>query len=570
MLLKRLPFKFSETKHRELITFQISNKQLWAYLKEFGNSYTKYIPKEIKELSQELLKIFLKWYLIGDGCIKRAGTSQKEISCYTVSEKLKEDLQEISLKIGSNISIQEKNKLIFLRRKTVKLKGSMRIVDYKGMIYGIEVKKNHTLCIKRNEKIVFSGNSLRDYGEATNTIWDGDENCGHEFEVVETKRPNASGGKTEYAKQKLSIKGMDNYSEFVDYHNRVTKSSFCRKCGAWCGQLGLEPTLDLYHKHMLQITSELKRILKKDGIMFWNHGDNYASSRGYSDPKYPNGRTGEFDEPSAYPQGNIKPKSLFMQNYRLILKMIDEQGWILRNVIIWHKINHMPSSVTDRFSNAYEPVFMLTKSKKYWFDLDAVRAPHTSNVKTPKHKYTKGEPPNATYANDVEYNPLGKNPGDVWKIPTQPFPEAHFATFPEKLVEPMIKSGCPQWICKKCRKARERIVKVHRPPDYDPSCIADYADKVHPNWHNRPVSKIFQDTLRSKRKTVGWTDCGCNAGWDSGIVLDPFAGSGTTLLVARKLLRDYIGIELNPEYIKIAKKRIYKIPERLDKFIERI
>ena len=174
------------------------------------------------------------------------------------------------------------------------------------------------------------------------------------------------------------------------------------------GQVGLEPTLSEFLEKMLNITKELKRVLKKTGVMFWNHGDNYsASGKGMNPTNEPTGKQvyvmknidrnckhcgksfkgnpmqnfcsaqcSGVDNTPRSEKGLIQPKCLCLQNYRLILRMIDEQGWILRNSIIWNKPNHMPSSVKDRFSNSYEPVFMLTKNKKYWFDLDAVRVPH--------------------------------------------------------------------------------------------------------------------------------------------------------------------------------------------------
>jgi len=306
----------------------------------------------------------------------------------------------------------------------------------------------------------------------------------------------------------------------------------------WYGQLGSESTLDLYIEHMLQIMAELKRVLKKTGVIFWNHGDSYGSHRDwtYSDIslKQKLGKGGK--------QQGIKgmEKCLMLQNYRLIFRMIDEKGLILRNIIIWNKRNHMPSSVKDRLTNAYEPIFMLVKNKKYYFNLDAVRIPHKEVSKERilravgnKHKYI-GHPeysgggginrprpnrrtkipsntaesfgsPRARYHREqnmaisqYQYNgsdylvvglhPLGKNPGDVWEISTQPFSDAHFATFPEKLIEPLIKAGCPE----------------------------------------------------------------------NGIILDPFMGAGTTAVVARKLNRNFIGFELNPDYIKIANKRLHE------------
>mgnify|MGYP000701640281 CR=1 FL=1 len=390
-LLRRLPFDFNETKDsRGIVRFETSHKQLWAYLRKLGNSHTKYVPREIKELSPRLLKIFLKWYLMGDGCVKGRG-SHKEVSCYTVSERLRGDLQEISLKVGSNMSSQGENKLVFLRRGTVKLKETMRATNYEGMIYGVEVEKNHTLCIKRNNKIVFSGNSLRNYGEETNTVWGGDPNCEHEWgDTLVYKERGSTGGKTaQTGTHRRGVQGTESI-----------RGQFCRKCGAWHGQLGLEPTLDLYLVHLWQISDELYRVLKPTGVVFWNHGDSYGTSGKYSTRASMGGATtseGPFggkrrvrNRDTVPVDRTIPPKCMAMQNYRFILGLIDIDyrilvEWramgrpdgeleemlrhpriqeILRNSIIWHKPNHMPSSVKDRFTNAYEPVFMLVKNVK--------------------------------------------------------------------------------------------------------------------------------------------------------------------------------------------------------------
>ena len=317
----------------------------------------------------------------------------------------------------------------------------------------------------------------------------------------------------------------------------------------WHGQLGLEPTLKLYHSHLLQITSELKRVLRPDGVMFWNHGDSYATQSGsgkiyenimpgYEDKAHSSGlRNRKLMEEQGIPR-----KSLFLQNYRLILKMIDDQGWILRNTIIWHKPNHMPSSVTDRFTNAYEPVFMLTKNQCYCFDLDAVREPHLeSSIERYKGKYTgsynkekstaigykesdpnrklpaagknpgdvwkeelnnriitnkeffntKGSGGNYDYGGidspDSSHNhPSGKNPGDLWKIPTYPFPGAHFAVFPPALIRKPILAGCPE----------------------------------------------------------------------GGTILDPFGGSGTVAIECEKLKRNSMIIDINKEYCEMAYNRL--------------
>lgn len=238
------------------------------------------------------------------------------------------------------------------------------------------------------------------------------------------------------------------------------------------GQTGLEDTIEEYHDRLLKVAAECMRLLKPTGIMFWNHGDSYGGSGG-SGGDYNEGGLRE-GQKKVGKSLNTTPKCLTMQNERLIIKMIDEQGWILRNRIIWNKSNGMPSSVSDRFSNKYEPVYMLVKNQRYFFDLDAVRVAYKNpDVGEPYKKNTSHQ------------NTQGKNPGDVWTIPTKPYTGSHFATFPTTLIKPMIKSACPE----------------------------------------------------------------------GGTVLDPFCGSGTVLEVCRKLDRNAIGLELNPDYESLIRKR---------------
>ncbi len=365
-------------------------------------------------------------------------------------------------------------------------------------------------------------------------------------------------------------------------------------------QIGLESSLEEYLEKLFKVMRELKRILKKTGVIFWNHDDCYSGSgKGYGsiDPKYPSAKnTRNNIRPNRF-KVKIPQKCLCLQNYRFILKCVDELGLILRNIIIWYKPNHMPSSVRDRFTNAYEPIFMLVKNKKYWFDLDAVRVPHKQvsieramRGVSSSHKYANlpdygggggiNKPrPNIKYLEKIgtvqhresiegivaPLHPLGKNPGDLWEIPTQPFPESHFATFSEKLVEPMIKCACPQWICKKCGFIRERIIEkklvVHK--------VFEDKRKAYQNVisgsKEMPAIPRARTGLEGHNEiyTIGWTDCGCNAGWESGIVLDPFMGSGTVAVVVERLGRRWIGIEINPEYCEIAKRRILKETRQL-------
>jgi hypothetical protein len=143
-------------------------------------------------------------------------------------------------------------------------------------------------------------------------------------------------------------------------------------------------------------------------------------------------------------------------------------------------------------------------------------------------------------------NPSGKNPGDCWSINPKPFSEAHFAVFPPELVRRCLKATAPRQVCCKCGKPRERITKVKQ--------------GKRENKRNKTVKagmpQVPEKGWRSKRKTVGWSDCGCGAGFESGLVLDPFVGSGTTLQVCQELGVNGIGVELNSEYASMILRRL--------------
>lgn len=256
------------------------------------------------------------------------------------------------------------------------------------------------------------------------------------------------------------------------------------------GQYGLEKTPEEYIEQMTSVFHQVKRILKKEGTLWLNLGDTYGGgSGGY----YPHeGEVGAAKNQIKF-KGADKPKCLLMIPERVAWSLIQD-GWILRNKIIWYKPNGMPSSVTDRFSNKWEHLFMFSRSQKYYFDLDAVREEYTEPMNRwggdklmakGRSVWDKGTGQESYRDRDMRPHPDGKNPGDVFKIPTQPFPEAHFAVFPPKLCEKPIKAGCP----------------------------------------------------------VG------------GIVLDPFCGAGTTLYVAQEMKRNYIGIDINQKFIDMAEKR---------------
>lgn len=226
------------------------------------------------------------------------------------------------------------------------------------------------------------------------------------------------------------------------------------------GQLGLEPTFQEYITKLCDIFDEVKRVLKKEGTCWVNLGDTYGGSgKGVGGKNSKESFT--FDKK---PKENGVSKSLTMIPERFAIEMVN-RGWILRNKIIWHKKNAMPSSVLDRLNNKYEIVYFFSKSGKYNFDLDSIRIPFETDEKRPDGNTRAREKGYNTKTGtktrimeeqarsfgirrnpETSYirNPLGKNPGDVWTLTSQPSPERHVAMFPEKLIEPMIISGCPK------------------------------------------------------------------------------------------------------------------------------
>ena len=264
---------------------------------------------------------------------------------------------------------------------------------------------------------------------------------------------------------------------------------------------------------------------------------------------------------------NVKDKSLIGIPFRFVIEMIN-RGWICRQTIIWKKNNVMPSSVKDRFTVDFEYIFFFSKQGKYYFEQQFEKSSQTfgnyeDDIRrrtSKKNKQSKNSQQSKVQWNskkiDTDRIKLGRNKRTVWEINTKPYKEAHFAVFPEALIETPILAGCPEFVCKKCGKAREKIIESK---SLDRTQLPKEHEHYRPNrydesYKNKPYS-IHQPRL-SEKKTIGYTDCGCDAGFDSGIVLDMFMGSGTTGLVALKNNRKYVGIEMNKEYIDMAEKRL--------------
>lgn len=330
----------------------------------------------------------------------------------------------------------------------------------------------------------------------------------------------------------------------------------------WYGQLGLEPTWTLYIEHLVSIFREAKRVLTPQGSLWLNLGDTFLGSWG----NYGR-RTGEqrkrtvqaiarnssksWDASLRPPQNaaDLRAKHKLGLPWRVRFAL-NEDGWISRGDVVWHKPNALPSPVKDRLSTRYELLFHFVKSRRYFFDLDAIREPHRfdtpkarsdlfrmlSGRKVYKGKWA-GEPGVARAF--VGGHPLGKNPGDVWKIATRPFKGAHFATFPEALCVRPILATCPESVCLACGQPRMPVRKL--PASYQALLSKGGWTESDERSVSPPVGEI-----------VGYRSCQCEKGFRSGVVLDPFCGSGTTIRVARALSRDFIGVDLFPDYCRMA------------------
>jgi len=481
---------------------------------------------------------------------------------------------------------------------------------------------------------------LRDYGIEP-IIWDGDKNCKHNFNEYNSKllhenRQNLNCGTLGNPQYRKNLHGFGN-----------AKAGFCSKCGAWEGSLGLEPTFELYIKHLCDIFDEVKRVLRKDGTCWVNMGDSYGGSGNASGHNEDTKNLGYKTLEMGATKGNQKTtrqyaKCLLDIPYRFSIEMIN-RGWIKRNTIIWWKPNCMPSSAEDRFTVDFEYLFFFTKNNKaifwtnektldcvdkrplgikgiegrdwgwrkigenyenyntkisredaekynslkarkyrkkewkkvslwkghdYWFEQQFEELNYDSFRET---KRGKNQPKakigdlmsasvNARESLDAwKINPNGRNKRCVWVISTRAFPEAHFAVYPEGLIEIPIKAGCPEFVCKKCGKARIKIYKFAGKYEKCGGKDSITAKEIH------KVSST-STLLTGKRKVneeVGYTDCNCNAGFEGGIILDPFMGAGTTALVALKQRKRFIGIEIKQEYIHMANKRIAKVQQEI-------
>ena len=403
---------------------------------------------------------------------------------------------------------------------------------------------------------------LRDYGTAE---WEGgDPDCDHVANPNATKKMgNEEFNKNRPSRESTKTKG---------YYEKE-----CPKCGAIKkdSQLGMEDTPEEFVYNLVKVFREVKRVLRDDGTVWLNLGDSYMGGGGGNYNKTGISQAGGQhltnvrNRKDFIKKSGVKPKDLVGIPWRVALAL-QQDGWYLRQDIIWHKPNPMPESVKDRCTKAHEYIFLLSKSPKYYFDNEAIKedAKFPDGPSSP-HNIKKGQ---GEYGMDTRggLNKIGaiekKNKRSVWTVTTKPFKGAHFATFPMDLIEPCVLAGCPEKICVDCGKPYERVLKnIETKPiknikkknnrkQFESSMGGGGTSfKGHSGYFKSdgtPIVKPKIDLGLQKQ-------CDCKTDeTKAGTVLDPFAGSGTTGIVAAGNDRNAILLELNEDYIQIALNRI--------------
>jgi len=286
---------------------------------------------------------------------------------------------------------------------------------------------------------------LRSYGTEPQ-IWGGNEFCDH---VWGEAMPFAKQDNRTLEEKIAQGASVGSNQKFNNENTTASSGNFCQLCNAWRGELGLEPTFQLYISHLIDIFREVKRVLKKTGTVWVNLGDSYAGtgSKGdWLDPKYPNGRNGQSVSITQNVEG-LRSKSLLNIPSRFAIAMTDELQFIQRNNIIWHKPACMPSSAKDRFTVDFENIFFFTKEPKYWFEqqLEAFQ----SSASEIARQYSDGfkstdYATNKKYSGGVGYGQDGRNMRTTWTVNFEPSGEEHYASYPTRLIEIPIKAGCPE------------------------------------------------------------------------------------------------------------------------------
>ena len=434
----------------------------------------------------------------------------------------------------------------------------------------------------------------REYHSDIYPVWGGNSDCNHIWgellDVSDTLR---------FRPGKGSTVGND-----INPEIRPGKAGrggcFCMECGAWRGELGLEPMLELYVSHLVEVLKEVYRVLRPDGVMFLNLGDSYAGGGhgghidnkavcGVSGPSYIKSSNGLKDtDLCGVPwrvafalqgfsvvssesldraircllDGNSTGAMDALQGYANNMTTMDNPMW-LRQDNIWAKKNSMPESTETRCTKSHEYIFMLTKSQKYYFDYFAIKEDAISysedvvEVQEPIRRLIKGEAQIDGQEQHHSANIITRSmrrKRSVWELPTKGYGGAHFAVFPESLPEIAIKAGSPDKVCSECGTPYHRIIEKDETNAVDEDRIREFAAKGIP----RTTANLWgSKTKYVDERCVGWEPgCNCDAPVTKPLILDPFMGAGTTAMVAHRADKYYIGFDTNQGFIQQGNDRV--------------
>ena len=419
---------------------------------------------------------------------------------------------------------------------------------------------------------------LRDYG--TGTWQGGDAECDHKASTGEPRK--FTNGRGEGTDDEFAGSNLRSWTT----RDGTTYRDTCGKCGATRidRQIGLEETPEQWVQKLVEVFREVKRVLRRDGTLWLEVGDSYASNpaKGGSGPGTRNSPYGRDSRPRGRLEGGTqtvdvslggngapgcKPKDLIGAPW-LLAFALRADGWYLRSDIVWSRPNPMPESVTDRPTKSHSYVFLLSRSARYFFDQEAVREPlnlagalrGTSRRKDGDGTGDGRHGRLSSYVPARDTPDAGRNIRSVWTIPTQPYPEAHFATYPEELVRRCILAGTSErGCCPECGApwVREVETEVRDVP-------GGSKHGAGTNTKGLAGGGRVNERAQLAVTTLGWhPSCECSQ-HDAFVpipctVLDPFSGSGTTALVARKHGRKCIGIELSADYCALTARRLQQL-----------